>query len=380
MWSAAAQAKPVPMVEAHVHGAVERPDADRFTGVGAGVEVGLNIIGPLWGELMADVGWLASNNVRLGFAPQLRVYATPRDKKAALSFVAGVGADVLPTPRVLVHAGGALDVFATRDVAVRMEAGYVTHGLPVGGARFAVGVVWSPAPREEPDDGDNWVPYPVCDWRHPDEVAAYLEALEAQGAAAAEETAADAVPVAVVEAPAEPPPPSGEVVVIGTPGDVMRAGEQEVFAGPDGVAVLRLPPGGVAIEVEGGGRKISEPTGVSEDHVTWMRVPPPKPSYVYFAQWSAEITPSTIENLAGLLANAGAYKWVVHGSHSTDGTAEANAKLAQQRAEAVRETLIALGAPEDDVTIGAPDVPDPDLSAESQRNVRVQPVVGEEAE
>jgi outer membrane protein OmpA-like peptidoglycan-associated protein len=76
----------------------------------------------------------------------------------------------------------------------------------------------------------------------------------------------------------------------------------------------------------------------------------------YFATGSADLAPGAAEALAAVIQGVGAGKKAqISGFHDATGDAAVNAELAQRRAETVREVLLGLGVPADQVRLKKPE-------------------------
>lgn len=379
MVASALAAPTAPMVGVHAQATINGSDDSTLQGAGGGVSAGLRFVGPLWGELTLDAGWSAEHGVRVAPMFQLRTYLTKRDdifrdgrrRMGAVALVVGAGADLLPTPQPLLHAGLGGDVFVGDHYAVRIEGGVLTHAFADVGGRFAVGFVWSPRKRPEPpplpvETPRRWEGYPVCDWINEEEAIAYIAAVQGSGAG----------PSGVedeVEAGADAPTMQG-LVLVGAPGDELLTADDVVIPfDDDGVVAL---PGSSrqALRVRGGGRLVTlGSVRASTGHARWTQVPAPKVQRIAFPQGSAVVTPAIREALAALVLNTAGWRWELHGSYSPEGHTDDNEALAAARGRAVAEALIALGLPAGQVILGEVDAPDEALSLADQRSVRMLP-------
>ncbi|MCB9665371.1 MAG: hypothetical protein H6732_14765 [Alphaproteobacteria bacterium] len=379
----AAWAAPTPMVEVHGLGVLEAPGTEAMQGAGGGVVLGLRAWKPLWGELLIDASWLdeapaaglaGTLPLRLGVAGQLRAFLTPRDSRhAAVSVALGLGLDVLPTPTLLAHGSAALDVYVHRDVGLRLEAGYLGHPISGGGPRLALGVVWSPRkpePEPEPEPAPllPWQLFPVCAWT--DEEGAMAAIAEREAAREAALRGEDAAALA-----ADAAAPGGGLLVLALPGDVVRVSDGATLpTDGEGVALLRAPAAIVELEVVGGGRVARIPAQLVDGHATWLRAPPPEERRALFELGSAVLVGDALAEVQAWAARTGGWTWRLHGSFSPEGDAVGNHALAKQRAHAVAEALLAAGVPAAQVVEADPEEPDPSLTPEAQRAVRMVPV------
>ena len=76
---------------------------------------------------------------------------------------------------------------------------------------------------------------------------------------------------------------------------------------------------------------------------------------VYFASGKADVAANTNDQLAAIVAGAKEGKSVViSGFHDSTGNAAQNAELAKNRAQKVKDALVALGAPADKIQLEKP--------------------------
>lgn len=394
-WLAAALARPVPTVEVHAVGLAAQDPGSAVVGVGAGVTPGVRIWGPLQGELMLEAGWRATGEARVAAALGLRAFVLDPDRyRVRPSVSLAIGLDAVPDVQPLFQAGGAVDVAVAPDWALRFGAGVIARGVtpdvaPDAG-RFTVGFLWRPAPPPRVWPGDlpevpaplvepapeiilpedaMWLPYPDCDVVSPEEVARFLvEQDVARRAALAEALGVD-------EAEAEVTPDLGGVVVVAHVGDVVRLGDAPpVPAEADGTATLRAPQGGIEVEVVGGGRREALRVVVLAGQAVYVRVGSPDTARVRFPLGSSVLSRRGRAEVEALAANTGDWTWHLVGSWSPEGDPVRNRQLAEDRARAVAEALVAAGVPDDRVVLGTVDEPDPGLTAVDQRATKLEPV------
>ncbi len=373
-----------PLVGLHVYGLGDGQNAEAAAGLGGGLEVGFRAAGPLWLELNIEAGWDRALDAtapldrwRLGLAPGLRLFLTPRSKyKVAPSLAVRGGTDLGPD-RVDVLVGGdvALDIFVdeAKHWAVRLEAGALTRNLPLVAGRGGIAVVWSPPKKAPPPpqtpDGV-WWPYPHCAWIDGDEAHAWLEDRDrARGLSAAGATGS-----AVVQDGEGEQEGQGSLFVAGFPGDLVTIDDATSRTAPDGVAAWVAKDGVVNLVVTGGGRRVERSATLAQGYATWVRVPPPKPVVIGFDLGSAVVRPEVRDQLLLMAQTTGAWRWELHGSYSPEGADEKNAALADERARAVAAVLVAAGLPIDAVVVGPGEPPADGVRPEQQRVVRCLPI------
>lgn len=337
LWVTTAIAGSAPLVEGHVVTTSTFSDDQGAPGVGGGAAFGVNAFGPLWMEAVLEGAWTPSSGPRVAAWPRLRVFATPREgiKRTSLSFAAGAGIQVLPTPaRGQFDLSTALDVRLAHNVALRLEGGWAPTTTTLSATRFALGIVWTRhrdlAPVVETKAVQPWLPFPECRFVGPAEARAYFGddvdhgALEASGQVAA-----------IVSAPVrrDAPPADGAVWVTPGSGDI-SVGELQ-FAG----------------------------------HTVWARRLPP-PTTVVFALADATVSPEDTARVAALAAAPGVV-WRVHGSYSTEGDLDLNRALGLARANAVRDVLLQAGVPASRVLTADVVEPDPGAPLEVQRSATI---------
>lgn len=356
-----------PEVGGHLVGVAARDDVGAAPGAGGGAVVGLRAVGPLWAEAVVDVGW-TPGGVRTTFVPQLRLFATPRDGRMAVSLAVGAGAALSPgVVRAQVHASVATDLRLSKSVSLRLEGGWAPVGRSLAVVRFTGGLVWSPRVRPKVDV---WLPYPDCRWvdeLDPAAQAAYLRELGAAGRGA-DGASVDAAP------PAEVPRVTGRWLVV-RPGAAVRdaSGQVVARAGDDGSVFV---PDGVGDVVLEDGAWVTPPPQV-EGYLTW-RYAPPAQVVVRFALNSAELDEAARVSVRGVASEPGPWRWRVVGSYSEEGDAVANRALAVARATAVRDALLADGLAPDQVVAIDVRPPLPGVVLEAQRVAWIEPVTDDE--
>jgi outer membrane protein OmpA-like peptidoglycan-associated protein len=93
----------------------------------------------------------------------------------------------------------------------------------------------------------------------------------------------------------------------------------------------------------------------------------------YFASGRADLTPDAAPALTDVVRamKDGDRRVVVSGFHDATGDAAVNAELAKQRAQAVRDALVAAGAPEDRIELRKPELTQGDGNSAEARRVEV---------
>ncbi|GLS16831.1 OmpA family protein [Hydrogenophaga electricum] len=92
----------------------------------------------------------------------------------------------------------------------------------------------------------------------------------------------------------------------------------------------------------------------------------------YFASGKADLAAGAVDALADAIAAAKAgKKLVISGFHDSTGSQAQNAELAKQRAQAVRDTLVAAGVPESSVELLKPEETTGSGNAAEARRVEV---------
>lgn len=93
----------------------------------------------------------------------------------------------------------------------------------------------------------------------------------------------------------------------------------------------------------------------------------------YFASGRADLTADAAPAIADVVraVKDGNRRVVISGFHDATGDAVANAELAKQRAQAVRDALVAAGAPEDRIELRKPELAQGDGNAAEARRVEV---------
>ncbi len=227
----------------------------------------------------------------------------------------------------------------------------------------------------EPEGALVWIPHPVCAWAPASEAGALLA--EYGGEQPVQVRAPGYLPGTVDpsggEVTLEPAPEQGAIVVVGWPGDVLNVDGVVVSTDQDGVVVTSAPPGPVLLDVVGYGRVAQVDAYVGDGMALWVRVPPPQPIQVLFGSGSSSVSGSTIGQIESIAEALGDGHVVLRGGSSPEGNAEVNARLGRMRAEAVRDALIAAGAPEEQVHLGESEIADGPPGPQ-QRRVTLTPL------
>jgi hypothetical protein len=203
-----------------------------------------------------------------------------------------------------------------------------------------------------------WIPHPVCAWAPASEAGALLaeyggeEAVQVRAPGYLPSTV-DASGGAVV---LEPAPEQGAVVIVGWPGDVLTIDGRQVTTDSDGIVVTNAAPGPLLLDVVGYGRVAEVDAYVGDGMALWVRVPAPEPVRVLFGNNSSSVTGSVVGQVQAIAQSMGEGHILLRGGSSPEGNAEANARLGRRRAEAVRDALIAGGAPPDQVHLGEAEI------------------------
>lgn len=167
----------------------------------------------------------------------------------------------------------------------------------------------------------------------------------------------------------------GALLVVGQPGDrLVLDGAPAVSAGVDGVAQLQVAPGVVEATVVGGGRRVALEVAVSRGHGSWVRVEDPTSQLVSFGMGERTLDADDEALLDALVADVGGWSFTLRGGFSAEGDRAANLALAADRAEAVRQGLLARGLAEARVTVLPPAVPEDASTAAARRVCTITPV------
>ncbi|MCB9685340.1 MAG: OmpA family protein [Alphaproteobacteria bacterium] len=226
-----------------------------------------------------------------------------------------------------------------------------------------------------PASAQVWIAHPVCAWVPASEAVPIIRS-RATGpvtVVAPGYLPVTVDPATVGEIVLQRAPAIGSLVVAAAPGDQVRVDGLAVATDADGVVVKDVREGTVVVQVVGGGRSFREELAAAEGYGLWVRVPPPPVWEVRFAANSAAISAEGRARLGQLVEEAGDAVFRLTGSHSEEGTAKANIELADRRARAVRDALVAAGMPADRLVV----TPSRELdrpAPEDQRAVLIQAV------
>jgi hypothetical protein len=312
----------------------------------------------------ASLGSTFDRTLLAGTMGGVRWRFTPRaDGTAEASLTAAGGVRWGPAPEPIVQVGLAVDLPTRRRWTGRLGAGFRagTAGLATA---LEAGLRWRapvrpPAPAAPPpdpkvtvdaSDAKVWIPHPICEWVPPSEAGPLLAAVPD---ATVEVTAPGHLPAAVPVTPdmavhLPPAPPQGGLVVVATPGDVVRIAGAELRTGPDGTVVLNVAEGPIALTVDTLGTPATLEGAVASGFTVWLRAPAPAAIRVPFAADST-LDPAWAERTKNLPLPR--YAWIVH----ADGAAHAAAVVALLRAA---------GVPEDGISV------DPSASPDTVLEVR----------
>lgn len=350
------------------------PDAG---GYGVGASISLYLRDWLAVDAHAQVMPTAETTT-VTFFPELRVRVTgSEDAQGALFLAAGGGARFPGQPLGRGTIGAIAEIRASDSIRIRPELRYLFSKPDIPGAgQFALGVAWRPRPQVvepvepvaapvallakewiKPPDAQVWIPHPVCEWVPAGEIAGVLERLKpedrirvvASGYLPAEFTVGGFGPTTL-----QPAPDQGSLLVVGSPGDLLEVGGRQVPVAADGVVLMSVPQGEVHGVVVGGGRRTPVDAAVGVGTAVWVRVAPPGPIRVDFGKNDTAISEAFGARLAEVAGAAGNWTFMVRGSASPDGNAAHNLVLAEARAKAVAEFLVASGIPRGRVFVAPP--------------------------
>ncbi len=238
-----------------------------------------------------------------------------------------------------------------------------------------------PPVQVTPPDALVWVPHPVCAWVPADKAAALL-------------AVADPTLPVQVRAPGylpselprdgsrsvtlQPAPSFGAVLVVAYPGDRVSVDDTVFPLAPDGTAVFGAPEGPVHVTVTGAGRSVVLEGAVAAGYALWLRAPEPTPLVVGFPAGSAELPPGALPSIAAFADNVGTYGFRVVGSFSGEVDVGETRRLADARAEALKEALIAAGVPTKAINVISTSTPTPGVAPDELRSARVEPILPKE--
>lgn len=237
-----------------------------------------------------------------------------------------------------------------------------------------------------------WIPHPVCAWVPASEAEALIASLdeplspEATLEVLAEGYAVDHIDhVGVQHVELLPEPDEGALVVLAWPGDriVVKGASlpapQSVSTGADGVAVVKAPEGRLDIEVRAGGQRQSYKAALANGYAVWVRVRPPPPVQVLFAQGQSDLNAAARAQIAAMAQDAGGWSFVLQGAYSAEGSLNYNNRLARERGLNVGAALMEAGVPADHIAYLEPPPADPNKDPVSQRACIVLAVPPERA-
>ena len=359
-----------PGAEVHLQATGGSPSLAAGVSLGAGADWGP---AGVYGVGQLDLGATPSIELR----PEVRFRLTP-DGGPGLLLLAGAGArrsEGAWTPSASVGLALALDL--TPSTSLRLESRYRAVPGTVDGMQLGLVFAWSkPLELVEPEVvpvavqpevvptgagtllmapqiaevATVWVPHPICRWLTVSEANVLLRSLSAGTEVRVVAPGFTPLTVAVdgdTEVALARAADTGSLVVAALPGDHILVDGVQVNSGPDGLVVLKHREGFVPIAVVGGGRVFETEVAVVRGHTLWARSSAPQPHNVRFALDSAVLSPSAGAELTLLGDNAGDWHFTVQGGASPEGSLEHNLALADRRAEAVVQALVAAGVDPD---------------------------------
>jgi hypothetical protein len=246
-------------------------------------------------------------------------------------------------------------------------------------ARRPVRVAPAPVVEISPPEALIWLPHPWCAWVKAEELPGLLAAVppEAEIVITAEGRLPAVVrvtPGADLQVQLDEAPHQGALVILTDPADTIRIENHALALGKDGTLLANLPEGPVTLEVTGGGRTLHQELAVAEGWATWLRIPPPGPQTVLFPVDSSRLDAAARALVAALASRRGSWRYRLEGSWSTEGEEERNTSLGRNRAEAVRDALLAAGVPPEALVMGPPTPPPVGPPLPGQRVCRVFPL------
>lgn len=369
-------------------------------GLGARATIGLPIGSYVEPELAADfaAGAASSVSARLG----LRLWSDAREEGVlGVLLAAGADSDRRGT-EALGHVGIGLRAPGPWRLQWTVDAGVDLRSSGVDAVRFGFGARIGerveepvvepeviepevlPPPEEtiplvevDPPDAQVWIPHPICAWAPASEAGPLLARYG--GEQPIEVRAPGYLPAelgpeggAVV---LERAPEQGSVIVAGWPGDRVVFGDETVVVDERGVAVLTVPTGPVSLVAEGYGREAELDGYVTDGNALWLRLADPEPLLLMFGVNSSAVTPRSQRELAAFAEHLADGRVSVTGGSSPEGNQEANRVLAERRARAVYDALVALGVPEEQLVLGESEVAEGPPGPQ-QRRVLVRPLRG----
>jgi outer membrane protein OmpA-like peptidoglycan-associated protein len=384
---------------------VGRESAAAGTGGVLGVAGELRFAGPVAAELQARVGGYGDAHVGVDALAGLRVWILPSVQPVSFSAYALGGAALTPTPAPMAWLGLDLGLASDRPLSARIGFGAqliggafeVEGGSPVA-ADLHAGLTWRPTRRtaavaapepaaapvapvapapvavEVAEARVVWVPHPVCAWVPITELAGEFPELSEDVSLWVTEPGF--VPASLdrghaASTPLVPAPVQGGVVVMGTPGDRVRIGATTLPITDTQAVVITAPAGPFEAVVEGGGRTTLVEGAVADGYVLWLRAAAPSPTTVRFGPNSARVDATSLATIRTLAAARGGYGFDLRGGYSSEGDRVVNEALANARAQAVRDALVAAGVPSTAVSVLPPAAP----TGEANEDDRIATIV-----
>ena len=320
--------------------------------------------------------------------------------RAALSLDLGLGVDLFG-PALAAQLGGSVDLPSQHRLIPRVSAG-LELAPDAGGAhprgRLVLSVLLprpmekaAPAPVVEaprppppentpleleaaPEEAKVWVPHPICAWVPASQAAALLAQLDhplppdAMLDVVADGYLPEHIPAQGQQKVAlQPGVNRGALIVLAHPGDQVSVGGQPLAVNADGIALLNAPEGRVAIEVRAGGQRQEYKAALSSGYAVWIRVKPPDPTQILFAQGQSELSPQALARIQAIAADAAGWSFVLQGAYSYEGSLNLNNQLARERGQNVGAALLAAGVPADHIAYLDPPPADPNKDPATQR-------------
>lgn len=381
-----------PSLEGHLHASSGLSERAGPNNAGIGLSAGAWFSPRFAAELLAQGG-----PAGIAIRPELRFVLTdPEASWGRMEAVLGYGLnlDLQPSPMGAVGLGLYLPTEMERW-GLRVQGRYLVAGTAPESFQLSLGLVRKPpAPEPEPvvepivepppvepevgviveaPLGPEWVPFPVCEWLSEEEAAQARSELASEMADGPSPGSADVV----VLDPSSPT--QGSVIVVSRPGDSVQVQGESLTIGPTGLLVLAAPPGRLDLIITGAGQSSDFVVGVAPDQVVWVRgdtMPSPEPLRIHYPGGSRQISAAERALLEDFIVLLGDWDVQVQGLYSPDGSAASNQELADSRAEAAKQVLIASGISEERITIlPPPDQAPPELSKTDQRSALVTPVI-----